>query len=177
VGVAILCATALVLFWRSEATRSTREPQSTADAEQTLDRASEPTATRNAARGGVGAREMDAATRRQQTGTAMRRPEIGFDDLGLAPAPPEPEERPVFRDRSEEIAWYKRELEEAKRMRDARRTFVERLPRVRERIEQSSDAERRLATFESRKLVVEANYAKAQARVDELERKLATLGQ
>jgi hypothetical protein len=127
-----------------------------------------------AGKGGVQARAADKASDNRSPEPKVN-PAIKLPAVGMAPGVPPPEKPPEFNDRAEEIAWYERKLEAAKQMRDSRKKFAERLPQVRERIEQSDNPDAQLAAFESRKKIVEENYAKAQKRVEELEQKLADL--
>lgn len=128
-----------------------------------------------AGRGGVQAREVDDPARRTRGGAKLN-PQIKLPPMGMAPEIPAPQpDPPPDASTEEKIDWYERKLDEAIRMRESRKKFAERLPKMRERIEQSDNPEEQLAAFESRKKQVEENYAKARARVEELETKLAEL--
>jgi hypothetical protein len=127
-------------------------------------------------RGGVQARDFDEASRQSpapRMNPAVRLPPQG---AGMAPGmPPKSDDPPEFASRQDEITWYEERLARAIQMRDSRQKFVERLPKIRERIEEGDNPEEGLKAFEGRKKIVEDNFAKAQARVDELEAKLAGL--
>ena len=127
-----------------------------------------------AGRGGVQPREADKANANRAV-EARVNPAIKLPAPGMAPSVPPPEEPPMFTTREEEIAWYERKLETAIQMRESRKKFADRLPKVRERIERSDNPDAQLEAFESRKKIVEQNYEKAQQRVEELEQKLADL--
>lgn len=123
-------------------------------------------------KGGVQSRPYDPA----EGPKSRLNPAIKLPNVGMAPAPPPtPEEPPEFSNTAEEIAWYEKKLAGAIRIRDARKKFVERLPKVKERIEAGPNPEEGLASFEGRKKIVEDNYASAQKDVEEIEAKLAEL--
>jgi hypothetical protein len=121
--------------------------------------------------GGVQRRDADEAVRRRQSG-AVRVAHV--PELPTLPAPP-PEAIPDFKDKAEEIAYYERKLEVAKRSREQRLEFINRLPQAQRRAEQSDDPEAARANFERTRDVVEKNYRIADDKVKELERKLAQL--
>lgn len=123
-------------------------------------------------KGGVQSRPYDPA----EGPKSRLNPAIKLPNVGMAPAPPPtPEEPPEFSNTAEEIAWYEKKLAGAIKIRDARKKFVERLPKVKERIEAGPNPEEGLASFEGRKKIVEDNYASAQKDVEEIEAKLAEL--
>lgn len=125
-------------------------------------------------KGGVAAREVDDPSRPARRGRLN--PAVALPEgLGMAPTVPVDDTPPVFTSRADEIAWYEKKLDEAIRVRDNRQSFVDRLPRMRERLEQGSTPEEARQTYERRARVVEDNLDKAKARVEEYERKLAAL--
>lgn len=124
--------------------------------------------------GGVAPRAYDEATPPSRSGRIN--PAVRLPALGMAPDPaPQDDAPPVFKSTAEEIAWYENKLDLAEKALADRKTFYDRLPGMRERIEKGPDPARNLQTFEGRKKIVEENYAKAQAEVLEIERKLKEL--
>lgn len=125
---------------------------------------------------GVAAREVDAATTPQGRGTrnpAIKMPPGG---RGMAPMPEAlPKDPPANASTADKIAFYEQRLEQAVRLRDTRKKFVDRLPDVKARVEASPNPTEALKAFEKRKQIVEDNYAKAQQDVDDIEKKLAEL--
>ncbi len=169
---AVAAVVALVLMWPG-GEKAGRPDGSKASASADA-KGSNQGGGRGAAGGGVAARENDDPN--AQPAAVRRNPAVRLPNVGLAPEAPTPSnEPPTFANKAEEIAWYEKKLEQAKKSRDARQTFVDRLPRVRERLEQGPDAARQLQAFEGRKKIVEDNYARAVADVNELEHKLAEL--
>jgi hypothetical protein len=125
--------------------------------------------------GGVAARSYDEPTQARASGRIN--PAVRLPPVGMAP-PSEPQKDegpPTFANKAEEIAWYEKQLVLAQKRLEDRKTFYDRLPGTRERIEKGPDPVRALETFEGRKKVVEENYAKAQAEVAAIERKLSEL--
>ncbi len=125
-----------------------------------------------AGRGGVAARRVDDARR---PAAPRRNPAVQLPPVGLAPAVPPDEEPPEFSSKAEAIAWYEKKLEQAIKMREARKKFADRLPEIEARIKKGPNPESRLETFEQRRKVVEDNYEAARKHVEELEKKLAEL--
>jgi hypothetical protein len=123
--------------------------------------------------GGVPARAYDDPSR--PPGKPQINPAVKLPAVGMAPSVPPKEEPPAFANRQEEIAWYERKLEQAIKARDSREKFAERLPQIRKRIEQSDNPKEGLAAFEGRKKIVEDNFTKAKAKVEEIEQKLREL--
>lgn len=172
---AVAAIVALVLMWPSGDKTDRAGADASGKARTTANAAGKgPGGGAAAAGGGVAARENDDPNAASVVG--KRNPAVRLPNVGLAPEPPPaPAEPPAFATKAEEIAWYEKKLEQAKKTRDARQTFVDRLPRVRERLEKNPDAARQLEAFEGRKKIVEDNYTKAVADVNSLERKLAEL--
>lgn len=126
--------------------------------------------------GGVGARQVDAATTPE--GRAARNPAIKMPPTarGMAPMPEAmPKDPPADAPVADKIAFYEKRLEQAERLVETRKKFVDRLPDVKARVETGPNPEEGLKAFEKRKAIVEDNYAKAQADVADLEKKLAEL--
>jgi hypothetical protein len=125
---------------------------------------------------GVGARQVDAATTPEGSGTrnpAIKMPPGG---RGMAPMPEAlPKDPPADATPEDKIAFYEKRLEQAVRLRDTRKKFVDRLADVQAKVESSPNPEEGMKAFEKRKAIVEDNYAKAQADVEDLEKKLAEL--
>jgi hypothetical protein len=126
---------------------------------------------------GVAARTYDNPS--APGGSGRLNPAVRLPNFGMAPegaaGPPEDDTPPSFANTAEEIAWYEGRLVRATKNLEARKTFYDRLPAVRERIAAGPDPQRQLETFEGRKKIVEENYAKAQAKVLEIETKLKEL--
>lgn len=124
-------------------------------------------------KGGIQSRPYDAAKGRKggRINPAVL-PKLGGMSTQAAPEPQKP---PTFANTAEEIAWIEKKLVGAKRMRDDRKKFVERLPKVRARIEAGADPEKGLKSFDGRKKIVEDNYDKAVKKVEELEDRLTEL--
>lgn len=163
-GVILLLAGGLI-FWPSddEATEVPgKKPNQTASM-----RAGDPSPS------GIKGREIDSATGRPKprVNPALRLPE-----LGTAPGPPPDEGPPDFQSKEEEIEWYEKRLSSAQSILENRRKFVERLPAARERFERRHpDPSTRDDAWQQREDTVKDNLEKAQAKVEELEAKLAEL--
>jgi len=170
-GGVILAVFALIAFWPSDKGDGTgaNADKGAAEGEDG------PGGSKvGAGKGGVQARDYDEPSAPTRPG--KRNPAVRLPNVGMSPEAPAPEEAPpVFASKAEEIAWYERKLEKAKELRDARQKFADRLPRVKEKIESSPNPDQQMQAFEKRKKIVEENYAKAQADVAELEKKLAEL--
>lgn len=124
--------------------------------------------------GGVGARSVDDAT----PGTSAKgkvNPRLLPKRVGMAPSVPAPEPPPKFNNVDEEIAWYEKKLEIANGLVASRQKGIDRLPRAKQRAEDSEDPTKALAKYEASKKIVESNFAKAQAKVSDIEKKLAEL--
>lgn len=125
---------------------------------------------------GVGSRQIDAATTPEGRGTRNPAIKLPPGGRGVAPMPEAlPRDPPADASDADKVAFYEKRLEQAVRVRDTRKKFVERLPDVKARVESSPNPEEGMKAFEKRKTIVEDNYAKAQADVDDLEQKLAAL--
>jgi ribosomal protein L15 len=172
-GAVILLVFALIAFWPGKSTTPEGDAAKKGGAAASADG---DRSTRGAAgQGGVQARDYDEPSAPDRPG--KRNPAVRLPNVGMAPEAPAPKDDtpPVFASKAEEIAWYERKLVQAQEVLDARQKFAERLPKVRAKIEQAPNAEQQLQAFEQRKKIVEDNYAKAQADVAEIEKKLAQL--
>lgn len=172
VGGAILAVVAALVFWPTDDGGAKGASRAKADGTRV---AAAEGGRRGVPAGGVQSREVDDPSRRApnpRINPKVRLPQ----GAGIKPGPPpEPEAPPEFENSEEEVAWYQAKLERAVANRDKRKVFAERLPKVRERIEQGENAEKQLEAFEGRKKIVEENLAKAEKEVEELEAKLAEL--
>lgn len=172
-GAGILAVAALLIFWPSD-------DAADRDGAGRSGQAGAAASDRNGKGGaggaaGVGAREADAPTTRpsRRRNPAIKLPETA----GMAPVIPDPvpKDPPETATTEEKIAFYEKRLDQALHVRDNRKKFAERLPKVKERIEASPNPEASLKTYEQRKKIVEDNYAKAQQEVEDIEAKLAAL--
>ncbi len=125
--------------------------------------------------GGVGARPVDAATPAASAAVGRVNPALKPQGLGMAPAVPQEEPPPKFNNVQEEIDWYEGRLSTANTHLEKRRENAGRLPRAKQRAEDSANPTQALANFEKRKKIVESNVTKAEAKVAEIEKKLAEL--
>ena len=171
-GAAILAVFALIAFWPGKSpTSGTDADKKGAASGQDGERKSRG----GVAEGGVQARDYDEPSAPERPG--RRNPAVRLPNVGMSPEAPAPKDDtpPVFASKAEEIAWYERKLEQANEVLSARQKFAERLPKVKEKIQQAPNSEQQLQAFEQRKKIVEDNYAKAQADVADIEKKLAQL--
>jgi hypothetical protein len=171
-GAVILAVFALIAFWPGDSTStgSGADKKAASASER-----GEGGRAGGGGGGGVQAREYDEPSAPTRPG--KRNPAVRLPNVGMSPEAPAPKDDtpPTFGSKAEEIAWYERKLEQAQEVLEARQKFAERLPKVREKIEQAPNAEQQLQAFEQRKKIVEDNFAKAQADVADLEKKLAEL--
>ncbi len=127
-------------------------------------------------KGGVAPRNYDEPSQNRRGGRLN--PGVHLAEVGMAPAGsgvPADDAPPTFTSTAEEIAWYEGRLQRARKELEDRKKFSDRLPAVRERAANGPDPQRQLEVYEGRKKLVDANYARAQAKVIELERKLKDL--
>jgi hypothetical protein len=173
-GAGILAVAALLIFWPSDDGKGKGAADKAAATAADGKGGVEGGPAGRAA--GVGTRQIDAATAPGGSGTrnpAIKLPPAG---RGMAPVPEAmPKDPPAEAPVTDKIAFYEKQLEQAKSVRDTRQKFVERLPEVQARVENSPDPVKGMEAFEKRKKIVEDNYAKAQADVEEIEQKLAAL--
>lgn len=93
----------------------------------------------------------------------------------MAPSVPAEEPPPKFESVDDEISWYEGKLERANSLLATRNKNLKRLDRIKQNAEESDNPSGALARYESSKKIVEKNLASAQAKVAELEQKLADL--
>lgn len=131
--------------------------------------------------GGVAARNADDPSRVGKDGEptevefkmnpAVRLPR----GIGMAPGVPPEEPPPKFDTKEEEIEWWEAKLDRAHTQLEMRKKATERLAKWKEKAEQSDNPAEQLAQYDQRAEVVNENYRKAQAKVAELEKKIAEL--
>jgi hypothetical protein len=173
-GAAILVVAALLIFWPSGEGE---------DKGKTADKAAAAAGGKGEAEGGqggraagVGAREIDAPTTPEARGTRNPAIKMPAGGNGMAPVPEAvPKDPPAEASTTDKIAFYEKRLEQAVRIRDTRKKFVDRLPEVQARVESSPNPDEGMKAFAKRKTIVDDNYAKAQADVADIEKKLAEL--
>lgn len=174
-GAGILAVAALLIFWPSGDDKDKgADDKAAAAAADGKGAAGEGGPAGRAA--GVGARQIDAATTPEGRGTRNPAIKLPAGGKGMAPMPEAlPKDPPAEAPVADKIAFYEKRLEQAIRVRDTRKKFVERLPEVQARVESSPDPDKGMEAFAKRKAIVEDNYAKAQADVEDIEKKLAAL--
>lgn len=173
-GAGILAVAALLIFWPSSDDAEGKDGKGGAAASAQAEGGRAGGAGARAA--GVGSRSIDAPTTPGASG--RRNPDIKLPEggRGMAPMPEAlPKDPPPTATHDEKIAFYEQRLEQAIRVRDTRKKFVDRLPQVQARVEAAPNPDEGMKAFEKRKQIVEDNYAKALADVEEIERKLAQL--
>ena len=175
--VAILVVAGLLIFWPSGDDEGKGGGDKAANAAKTGAQGEGGADGGPAARAaGVGARQVDAATAPEGKGTRNPAIKLGPTGRGMAPMPEAlPKDPPAEAPVADKIAFYEKRLEEAERLRDTRKKFVDRLPDVKARVEASPNPDDAMKAFEKRKAIVEDNYAKAQKDVEDIEKKLAEL--
>ena len=126
--------------------------------------------------GGIGARSADDPDRSGAVAAGPRRnPAIPpLEGMGLAPAVP-PEEPPKFKTVDQEIRWYEKQLVSASSDLETRTRAKERIVKLKNDAKNSDDAEARLARVNAREKLVNENFDRAEAKVAEIEAKLAEL--
>jgi hypothetical protein len=176
-GAGILAVAALLIFWPSgdSGKEKNKDGQGKADA-PAGQRGGEGEGDPSSRAVGVGSRQVDAATTPEGRGTRNPAIKLPPGGRGMAPMPEAlPQDPPPDATPADKIAFYEKRLEQALRIRDTRKKFVDRLPDVQARVESSKNPAEGMEAFEKRKRIVEDNYSKAQADVEELEKKLAEL--
>ncbi len=169
VGGAVLLAGAALVFWPDS---SGPEPTHVGAAE-----GGAAGGKSGAARsGGVAPRAYDQA----QYGDATRprskvNPAIKLPSAGVAEGPAAPPEPPEFQSKDDEIAWYRKRLEQARSMLEFREKNVQRLDKIRDQIDDSPNPDEARRVYEQRKQIVEDNLDKAKQKIEDLERRLAEL--
>jgi hypothetical protein len=177
-GVGILAVAALLIFWPSD--DDSKGGKASKDKANATAKAKGAAAKGGAGAGGraagVGKREVDAATKREGSGTRNPAIKLPAGGRGMAPMPEAlPKDPPENATADDKIAFYEKRLDAALRLQESRKKFADRLPQVQARIEASPNPEQGMKTFEQRKTIVEDNYAKAKAEVETIEGKLAEL--
>jgi len=169
VSLAILAVAGLLVFWNP----SSGGPAGTSKADDADAPSASPASPRpEGARSAIAAREMDEPTPPTQPKGRVN-PLLVQPNFEMSPAPPPRRDPPTFETAADEIAWVEDELTRARKMLEARATFLERHERRRERaVGADEDAK---ATAEQRGAIVRENFEHAQAKVAELEARLVEL--
>jgi hypothetical protein len=175
-GAGILIVAALLIFWPS-GDDAGKDREGKAAAAAAGGRSGEGGEGGPSGRpAGVGARQIDAATTPEGRGTRNPAIKLPTGGNGMAPVPEAlPKDPPADAPVADKIAFYEKRLEQAVLLRDSRKKFFDRLPQVQAKVESSKNPEEGMKAFEKRKQIVEDNYAKAQADVEDIEKKLAEL--
>ena len=167
VGAAILLVAALLIFWPSSETAG--EAGGKAGRVGGQQAAYNGDGEDNARGRGISPREVDPA--QVPVGVTPRvRDGILAPNNGMAMAPTREPEPTSFPSVAAEITYLEKKLEAARESLKSRGVFVERMKKMQERAP-VSDFERTSA----RAKIVQDNYDKAQARVDDLEYKIKLL--
>lgn len=170
IGGAILVVAGLLIFW-PDGDAATQTAGGAAGGRGSAAQASSAgggAAGSGQARGGIDPRDHDRAEGRT---SARINPAIGSPTRAMAP-PSAPKPEPTsFPSADAEIAYYEKKLEEARGELTARTTFLERMKRAKDNAKTPAD----VARSESRSVIVQQNYDKAKQKVDDLERKVASL--
>ncbi|PRQ08714.1 hypothetical protein [Enhygromyxa salina] len=169
-GAGILAVAALFIFGGDD--------DKTSDATQNKDGQAAHSASNQAgsnAKGGVAARQADAATKSGRP-TPRLNPRIANAIVteGMAPVPNKKPEPTSWGSREEEIVYWEDQLREANRMLEIRERATEHVPKQEEKIRENGTPGD-LAEFQQRKIVVADNLERAQARVEEVQLKLEAL--
>ena len=144
VGAGILVVAALLIFDFGGGDDGAKDAKQTAAAAQRGKKGAEGKGGK-AGKGGVESRPYDAPQR--PPGSKLN-PKIRLPNLGMSPtAAPAPEEIPDFQSTAEEIAWYEKKLAGARKIRDDRQKYVERLPKVKQRIQEGPNPEAGMKSF------------------------------
>ena len=161
-------AAALLIFWPTDSDPDTGAAAGDA-AGQNEDKAAPPR------KGGIQARQFDDAKSGGDP-KVRRNPAVKIPPVGMNPNPPPPSEPPTFETKDEERAYYEDQLFRAERILAVRKKARDRLEKIREDIEKGPNPEQQMATYESRKELVEENLNQAEKRVAEVKQKLEELG-
>ena len=169
-GAGILAVAALFIFGG--------DGKDGADATQAQDDAAHSASAQTAKgpKGGVAARQTDEANNNSGSGKPRLNPRIANAVVteGMAPTPTKEPDPTSFASVEEEIAYWEGELDQANRMLDVRKRAQGHVPSQEAKVRESGSPEE-IERFEERKRIVQANLDRAQARVDEVEGKLAAL--
>lgn len=170
-GAGILIVAALFIFNGDKGeTKSEAEARGGSEA-----RSAGANTARRAGQGGVAAREVDDATSRP--GQPRLNPRLASGVVGKGMAPDTgPREDPTSFDSPEEArSYWERELDRAHAMLDTRERNLARADQLEQRIRSGEDPDGDLARLQEKRRIVEDNLARAQARVEEVESRLAGL--
>jgi cytoskeletal protein RodZ len=168
-GAGILAVAALFIFGGDDEKDAKQVNDAAAQQASAQHKAGSPT-------GGVASRQADDATPNPARPKPRLNPRIAEAVItdGMAPVPNKKPEPTSWDSVDAEIAYWEQELRDANRMLEMRQQSWSYVPGQEERIRQNGTPED-LAEFQNRKQVVADNLAKAQARVDEVQAKLAKL--
>jgi hypothetical protein len=168
-GAGILAVAALFIFGGDD----DKEAKQAQDAK--AQQAAAQTQKVGSPKGGVASRKADDATETSKPKPRLN-PRIADAIVtdGMAPVPNKRPDPTSFESTEAEIAYWEEALGEANRMLEIRQRASEHVPLQEERIRENGTPED-LEEFQGRKQVVADNLAKAQARVTEIEAKLARL--
>lgn len=128
------------------------------------------------------ARDADAATRAPRDGTENKAPTARMNpnvkgmmvNEGIA-ADATTRKPPTFDNPDDERDWWERQLRDAQRLQGMRQRGVEKLPEIEKSIEEAADPEQARAQFEQRRERLLKALEQSEARVAEIEAKLAEL--
>lgn len=172
---AVFLVVAAIVLW-PDANSKDGAPSTEAAAEAGADPSNPASAKGSTRAGGVGARDFEpakGAPRKPRMNPAAAPPASGFSPQAPAPKQPDPES---FESEDAEREWIEGALAKARTEQEQRQKFAERLPKAKERAENSRDPQAGLAAYETRAATVQANLERANTRVAELEARLARLG-
>ncbi len=176
-GAGILAVVGLLVFWPSD------DGATGADGEDKIANGGRDGGRAGAAGagasarggGGVGQRAVDEPTPGALAAQGKVNAKLLPSRVGMAPGIPVEEPPPKFNNVQDEIAWYEKRLVRAEAEVQAREKNVSRLAAAKRRAEDDPQPDAALAKFEADKKIVEGNLAKAKAKVDQVENKLAEL--
>ncbi len=177
-GAGILAVVGLLVFWPSDddgATNADKDGKVATDGNGGKRAAAGRGGAAARGGGGVGERSVDDATPSATASRGKVNPKLLPKRVGMAPGMPTEEPPPKFNNVEDEIAWYEAKLTRAEGDVMAREKNVARLAKTKQRAEDSPDPGPALAKYEQDKKIVESNLAKAKAKVEEFETKLAEL--
>ncbi len=180
-GAGILAVVALLVFWPSgdggadkDGGRSASKAGDSAGSARAGAKGGKNGA---AGGGGVAPRSADDPSKLAAGQVGGRRnPAVPrLEGMGMAPGVPAEELPPKFKSVDEEITWYEGKLDSANTLLATRQKAVDRLPKAKERAAEGDNAEDQLARLAAREGTIKKNLETAQAKVDEIEAKLAEL--
>lgn len=174
IGGAILLIAGLFIFWPASETASPggggAGGNKAGAAAQQANSAAEDGRSGGGLAQGIEARDVDPA-RGQQRSEARVTPGLLAPTRGMAPVPPPTPERTSFASNAEELAYFEKKLEDARKDLDMRATFLERMRKIEAQGKSAAEDERNAA----RAKIVQKNYDSARLRVEELEKKVKAL--